>query len=320
MTRRRPSFTRLLSTSFRHRYIALLVVVGLSGCLSFDEEGYLTFTPPVFTSPSDETAEWLEYFNPEDTQAIQDFCIECYRALRDSNPDSLARLKPYAISLAKNPANLSLAQPYATWIQSRLPYFDAVEVNPAPRSTSQRPTQKTAPPPQKRGSSFWRKTLQSNPPPKRASALIPQLEAIFLSEGVPPQLVWMAEVESSFDPSAKSPVGALGLFQLMPKTAQSLGLSLTPQDQRLIPQQNARAAARYLKKLYRRFGSWPLTLAAYNAGEGRIAKLSKQLHSNQFSTLAPHLPTETQLYVPRVLETIARRTGTPPHAIPPPHY
>ena len=85
--------------------------------------------------------------------------------------------------------------------------------------------------------------------------------------GVEPELlaalVW---VESRYCPRAVSPKGAIGLGQLMPQTAQELGVD--PWD----PQQNLWGAARYLKAMHARFGSWPLALAAYNAGPGAVAR------------------------------------------------
>ena len=89
---------------------------------------------------------------------------------------------------------------------------------------------------------------------------MPQLKKIFINERIPPELVWMAEVQSSFDPNARSPAGAAGLFQLMPATARTLNLSTWPRDERLQPEKNARAAARYLRALYGRYGDWPLTM------------------------------------------------------------
>ena len=169
-----------------------------------------------------------------------------------------------------------------------------------------------------RGRAYWSKKIARRDPPRRAADVVPRLEAVFRDSGLPPQLVWLAEVESSMDPAAKSPAGAVGLFQLMPATARSLGLATSPKDQRLDPEKNARAAATYLKALHRRFGSWPLALAAYNAGEGKVSGLCRRRGTRAFDDIADALPTETQMYVPRVLETIRARTGSDPDALPPP--
>lgn len=152
--------------------------------------------------------------------------------------------------------------------------------------------------------------------PERAAVLAPRLREIFREEGVPPELIWVAEVESSFNPAARSPVGALGLFQFMPATAESFGLSVSPVDQRLDPEMNARAAAQYLRQLYQRFGSWQLALAAYNGGQGRVARLLRQHEASRFEDIAPFLPSETQMYVPKVMATVQLREGIDPRTLP----
>jgi membrane-bound lytic murein transglycosylase D len=116
-------------------------------------------------------------------------------------------------------------------------------------------------------------------------------------------------VESSFDPRARSPAGAAGMFQLMPATARSLNLSLFTRDERLQPDKNARASAKYFRRLYLRFGDWPLTLAAYNAGETRVDRLMRQRKTRTFEGIARFLPAETQMYVPRIEATIQKREG-----------
>ncbi len=144
------------------------------------------------------------------------------------------------------------------------------------------------------------------------------MKPIFAAQKVPPQLVWLAEVESSFDPRARSPVGAAGLYQLMPGTAKSLGLSLRPSDQRQQPDKSALAAAKYLRYLYDRFKDWPLALAAYNAGEGRIRSLLEQHKARTFDQIAIHLPVETQMYVPKLEATLRRREGVDLSQLPAP--
>ncbi|TVR50756.1 MAG: lytic transglycosylase domain-containing protein [Puniceicoccaceae bacterium] len=164
----------------------------------------------------------------------------------------------------------------------------------------------------------WEEEVRKHPPPPRAASLLPRLKRIFREEGVPEELVWLAEVESSFNPRARSPAGARGLFQLMPATAEGLGLRLRPLDQRDNPEANARAAARYLKSLYNRFGSWELALAAYNAGQGRVGRLLQAGGRRDFSAIAGTLPAETQMFVPRVLATVAVREGIDSSRLPPP--
>ena len=145
--------------------------------------------------------------------------------------------------------------------------------------------------------------------PSRAEGVVPQLKSIFAAEKVPVELVWLAEVESSFDPRARSPAGAAGMFQLMKPTAKSLGLSTWLPDERLNPQKSARAAAKYLRYLHHRFGDWRLALAAYNVGEGRVDALLKKSKVKSFDAIASRLPAETQLYVPKCEATLRKREG-----------
>ena len=155
----------------------------------------------------------------------------------------------------------------------------------------------------------WSKKLAGRPAVVSAENLVPSLKKIFSAQGVPPELVWIAEVESTFNPSARSPAGAVGLFQLMPSTAKHLGLQIEPEDQRLDPSKNGQAAAKYLKDLYDRFDDWPLAIAAYNGGEGRVSKLLKASNASNLDAISDQLPSQTQMYVPKVLATIRHREG-----------
>ncbi len=161
---------------------------------------------------------------------------------------------------------------------------------------------------------LWLERAQKSRPPTRADHYLPVVRAAFAAQGLPESLVWLAETESSFDPAARSPVGALGLFQLMPATAASLGLFLYPLDQRTDPAVSAMAAAIHLRRLHARFGDWPLALAAYNAGEGAVRRALRTHGAADFAGIAPHLPAETRAYVPKVLATVQVRAG----ALPPP--
>lgn len=161
----------------------------------------------------------------------------------------------------------------------------------------------------------WLTRLKARPEPSRAATYLPVARAAFAAALLPPELVWLAETESAFNPRARSPVGAKGLFQLMPATARSLGLSLWPRDERADPKRSAEAAAAYLHQLYQRFGDWPLTLAAYNAGEGRVARTLAAHGARDFASIADKLPSETRLYVPKVLATVQTRTGVSPSGL-----
>jgi membrane-bound lytic murein transglycosylase D len=162
---------------------------------------------------------------------------------------------------------------------------------------------------------LWLARVRDRPVPARAAALMPRLRAGFIAEGVAPELAWLAEAESSFNPLARSPVGAKGLFQFMPETARSLGLSTFLPDDRTDPDKSARAAARYLKKLHGRFGTWPLALAAYNAGEGRVGRTLTAEGATDYAGISHALPAETRMYVPKVYALIAMRAGVAPDEI-----
>ncbi len=183
-----------------------------------------------------------------------------------------------------------------------------VTVNPGTNTTA--PKQVTGPssnPTASRQRATWQKLLSKRPPTPAAEAFARELKPVFQQAGVPPELVWLAEVESSFNPEATSPAGAVGLYQLMPATARSLGLSTSLPDERRQPAKAARAAATYLGKLHRRFGDWRLALAAYNVGEGRIRRTLDQKKATTFDAISEFLPAETQMYVPKFEAVLRRR-------------
>ena len=124
-------------------------------------------------------------------------------------------------------------------------------------------------------------------------------------KGLPQDLVWLAMIESAFDPVIRSPAGAIGLWQFMPETGKSYGL---PQDrwvdERLDVEAATEAAADFLSDLNRRFGSWELAMASYNMGYGGVLSVVRRYNSNDFwalSRLEGSLPWETTLYVPKIL-------------------
>ena len=143
---------------------------------------------------------------------------------------------------------------------------------------------------------------------------LPTVASILGGQGLPEALLGVAAVESGFDPTALSPKGALGLWQLMPQTARRYGLVVNARrDDRLDPAKSTYAAANYLKDLYAQFGSWPLALAAYNAGEDRVQRALDRLGARDFWTLRRHsaLPEETRRYVPAVLARMNNGLASP---------
>ncbi len=255
----------------------------------------------------------FEQLQQVDRDKVQQMFGNLQQQLQGEYVIDLARLKPTVNALLPLLESYSEAQPYAAWLRARLDYFDVADEFrlslPAPKpipGQAPRPVPNPSPETERK---VWQKQLAKRPLPKGAERYVPVLKPIFAAQQVPPQLVWLAEVESSFNPLARSPVGAAGLYQLMPPTAQQLGLALRPEDERLVPDKNAQAAARYLKYLHQKFRDWPLTMAAYNAGEGRVQNLLDRYKAKSFEGIATHLPAETQFYVPKVEATLQRREG-----------
>ncbi|TAK98061.1 MAG: lytic transglycosylase domain-containing protein, partial [Verrucomicrobia bacterium] len=155
----------------------------------------------------------------------------------------------------------------------------------------------------------WKRKLAARPLPKGAQELVEELKPVFVEEKIPPELIWIAEVESSFDPDARSPAGAAGLFQLMPGTAREYGLRRWPRDQRYQPVPSSRAAARYLFAMHKKFNDWPLAVAAYNAGAGHVQRLLDKHKARSFEEIAEKLPAETQMFVPKVEGVLLAREG-----------
>jgi soluble lytic murein transglycosylase-like protein len=116
---------------------------------------------------------------------------------------------------------------------------------------------------------------------------------------LPESLVLVPMLESSYNPQAVSPAKAAGLWQLMPATAKRFGLKVSyQQDERFEIAPSTSAAIQYLAFLHRKFkGDLTLTLAAYNAGEGRVQRTLKASPNTPFHQLP--LPRETQHYVRR---------------------
>ena len=112
----------------------------------------------------------------------------------------------------------------------------------------------------------------------RATKWWPQIRATLDEAGVPPQLVALAFVESTFDPKARSSAGAAGLWQLMPATARQFGLKVRRKhDERFDVLKATRAAAKMLRDNHRMLGSWPLAITGYNHGPYGVKRGVKAL-------------------------------------------
>lgn len=235
------------------------------------------------------------------------FAARLQAALESASLADLAAYEPEARAALLALRTLEGGDEYADWLEERLDYIEASQQ----AAVAPPPPEPIAPVMAVPHLELWRERLQTRPVPARAERLVPGLQAVFAAEGVPAELVWLAEVESTFNPAARSPAGARGLFQLMPATARELGLRTFFPDERTDPAKSAQAAARYLRQMHDRFGDWPLALAAYNAGPGRVRRTLEQHGAETFAAIASRLPAETQMYVPKVLATIEARTETP---------
>ena len=156
---------------------------------------------------------------------------------------------------------------------------------------------------------------------RRLDQLRPVVEPILQNEGIPPELASVVVVESGGRTDALSAKGARGLWQLMPDTARRYGLMVSAsRDDRLDAKKSTHAAARYLRDLYQQFGSWPLALAGYNAGEQALQRAVERAGSSDFLQLSSLrlLPQETRNYVPAVLSAMqllgARQLPNAPQA------
>ena len=119
---------------------------------------------------------------------------------------------------------------------------------------------------------------------------------------LPLELKYLSVVESSLNTRAKSPSGALGLWQFMYPTAKEYGLRVNSYiDERLDPFKSTEAACKYFIKLYDLFGDWNLVLAAYNGGPGYIQRKMISTGHDNYWDLRPHLRTETRNYVPKFI-------------------
>lgn len=127
----------------------------------------------------------------------------------------------------------------------------------------------------------------------------------FTRAGLPTDLLWQSMIESGFNPAAKSPAGAVGLWQFLPDTARIYGLVVDRWiDERLDPERSTQASAKFLADLHRRFGNWDLALAAYNMGYAGLGRAIRKYNTNDYWRLCNYesgIPWETTLYVPKIV-------------------
>jgi membrane-bound lytic murein transglycosylase D len=138
----------------------------------------------------------------------------------------------------------------------------------------------------------------------RLSRYRPLVDSIFSEFNLPSDLIFLSLVESGFNPYAYSRARATGPWQFMKGTAKVYGLRVDSYvDERRDPIKSTVAAARYLRDLYDLFGTWPLAMAAYNAGEGKVMRALQKAQAESFTDIAKTrlIRRETKEYVPRFM-------------------
>lgn len=129
---------------------------------------------------------------------------------------------------------------------------------------------------------------------------IPIFEEALDYYGLPLELKYLPVIESALEPKAKSPAGAVGLWQFMLATGKRYDLKVNSLiDERQDPYKSSWAAARYLRDLYKIYRDWNLVIAAYNCGPTNVNKAIHRANGvRDYWTIYPYLPSETRGYVP----------------------
>jgi membrane-bound lytic murein transglycosylase D len=139
---------------------------------------------------------------------------------------------------------------------------------------------------------------------ERAGRYNDMIRRVLREEGVPQDLIYLAQAESAFSPTAVSRAGARGIWQFMPFRGQEYDLDRTYWvDERSDPEKATRAAARHMRDLYDMFGDWYLVMAAYNSGPMNVVKAIERTGYADFWELQKRhaLPKQTQNYVPIII-------------------
>ncbi len=139
----------------------------------------------------------------------------------------------------------------------------------------------------------------------RKHRYLPIIEKRLKEDGLPPELVYLAMIESGFNPRAYSRAAAVGVWQFIKGTGTRYGMRVDHWvDERRDIEKSTHAAAVYLKELHQIFGSWYLAAASYNAGEGRTLRVVRETRSRNFWELirnSSNYRKETRNYVPKII-------------------
>lgn len=135
---------------------------------------------------------------------------------------------------------------------------------------------------------------------KLAPRIFETIEPILAKNGIPDDFKYLAMAESALNPKVLSPAGAAGIWQFMKTTGREYGLQIdTEIDERYHLEKATQAACKFLNSAYKKYGSWTLTAASYNAGQAGIDRfISRQKQDNYYDLL---MSEETMRYVFRIL-------------------
>ncbi len=151
---------------------------------------------------------------------------------------------------------------------------------------------------QKTGNNWFKSWIE------KSTIYVPYLQKELKAEQLPQDLAYIVMIESGFEPNAKSVASAVGPWQFIPETGSRYGLKNNWWlDERRDFRKSTRAAIRYIRDLYKEFGSWYLVAASYNMGENGLLRQIKKHKTRDFWELSRRgaLPEETVNYVPKIL-------------------